>query len=188
MKIGRLRNVYGFWRSLSFVGNECKMRNTLMEYLQEEGLKCNLEDGIVIFKYGEYHFSTCFQLHDGFAECEINYLSKAEDYESLDVQNKMFIADKVNTEMVNHCKVLAFYDSLRIETSFYFSNECMMINLFSLHLEELIESLNLAMDIVCEKININKVSKKRRIGFTSELYKNDETEPERFRAVRRDSC
>ena len=58
MKTGRLRQMNGFWRSLSFIGNECKMRNALMEYLKEEGLKCQLEDGIVIFDYNESHYST----------------------------------------------------------------------------------------------------------------------------------
>lgn len=58
MRTGRLRKMNGFWKSLSFIGNECKMRNALMEYLQEEGFKCQLEDGIVIFDYNESHYST----------------------------------------------------------------------------------------------------------------------------------
>ena len=188
MKTGRLRQMNGFWRSLSFIGNECKMRNALMEYLKEEGLKCQLEDGIVIFDYNESHYSTHFQVHDGFAECEICYETSAEDYGALELSDKTFIADKTNTEVNNHCKVLAFDDSLRIETSFYFTNKRMMINLFSHHFDELNESLSVALDIACGKVDAHKANKSRCIGFVAEAKKRQEDEPQRVEALRRSWC
>lgn len=188
MKKGRLSKMNGFWRSLSFICNEGKMRSELMEYLQGEGLKCQLEDGIVIFDYNESHYSTHFQVHDGFAECEICYEMGAEEYGALELQDKTFIADKTNTEVNNHCKVLAFDDSLRIETSFYFTNKRMMINLFSQHFDELNESLNVAMDIACEKVDAHKANKSRCIGFLAETKKRQEVEPQSVQALRRSWC
>jgi len=188
MRTGRLRKMNGFWKSLSFIGNECKMRNALMEYLQEEGLKCQLEDGIVIFDYNESHYSTHFQVHDGFAECKICYETSAEDYEALELQDKTFIADKTNTDVENHCKVLAFNDSLRVETTFYFTNKQMMINLFSQHFDELNESLGVAMDIACEKVDTHKANKNRSIGFVAEAKKRQEVEPQRVQSLRRSWC
>lgn len=185
MRIGRLRKMNGFWRSLSFVGNECKMRSTLMEYLQEEGLKCQLEDGIVIFEFNECHFNALFNLHDGFAECVMYYQCGGEEYETLEMPDKTFISDKVNTETENHCTVLAFNDNLRIETSFYFSNKRMMLNLFSQHFEELTESIDMAIDIACEKAEAHKANKNRRIGFNAEPCSKQQSEPERIQAIKR---
>lgn len=185
MRIGRLRKMNGFWKSFSFVGNPCKMRNALMEYLQEESLKCQLEDGIVIFEFNECHFNTQFNLYNGFTECEIYYQCGGEDYEALEMQDKTFIADKVNTEMENHCTVLAFNDNLRVQTSFYFSNKQMMLNLFSQHFEELTESIDMVMDIACEKVEAHKAYKSRRIGFNAESCNKLQEEPERIQAIKR---
>lgn len=159
-----------------------------MDYLQEEGLKCQLEDGIVIFDYNESHYSTHFQVHNGFAECEICYETCAEDYEALELSDKTFIADKANTDVENHCKVLAFNNSLRIETSFYFTNKRMMINLFSQHFDELNESLSVAMEIGYEKVDAHKANKSRSIGFHADANKKQEVEPERVQALRRSWC
>ena len=188
MRIGRLRKMNGFWRGLSFIDNQCKMRTTLMEYLHEEGLKCQLEDGILIFEFNECNFHTQFTLHNGFAECEISYQCGGEDYEALEMQDKTFIADKVNTEMDNHCTVLAFNDNFRVNTSFYFSNKRMLLNLFSQHFEELTESIEMTMDIACDKVEAHKAYKSRRIGFNAEPCNKQQIESEKIQAIKRSQC
>ena len=45
MKIGNLRKTIGVWKSLFFMGNVCKMRQTLISYLLEEGVEAKVEDG-----------------------------------------------------------------------------------------------------------------------------------------------
>ncbi len=50
MKTGRLRKATSFWKSLFFMGNICKMRKSMMNYLTEEGLKCDLVDGDIVFE------------------------------------------------------------------------------------------------------------------------------------------
>ena len=156
-----------FWKSLFFVGNHCKMRKALMKYLQEEGLKCKLEDGIIIFEFNECNFIAEFNVHEGYVECEISYCCGDEDYEALDIKDKTFIADKVNTDKENHCIVLAYNDNLKLCTSFYFTNKHMMLDLFSSHFDELTDSLETVFEIVCEKIKYHKAHKNQRIGFNS---------------------
>ena len=51
MKSGRLRKVVSFWKSMFFMGNVYKMRKSLMEYLREEGLDCEVKDGEILIKY-----------------------------------------------------------------------------------------------------------------------------------------
>ena len=167
MRVGKLRKMTGFWKGLFFMGNQCKMRKALMKFLHEEGLKCKLEDGIVIFEFNECNFIAEFYIHDRYAECEISYCCGDDEYESLDIHDKTFVADKVNTDMENHCIVLAYNDNLKLRTSFYFTNKRMMLDLFSLHFEELTDSLKTVLEIVCEKIERQKAYKNRRIGFNA---------------------
>lgn len=168
MRIGRLRKVTDLGKSLFFKGNQFKMRKALMRFLHEEGLKCKLEDGVIIFQFNECNFIAEFYIHDGYAECEISYCCGDDEYESLDMQDKTFVADKVNIEMDNHCIVLAYNDELKLRTSFYFTNKRMMLDLFSQHFEELTGSLKTVLEIVCEKIERQKAYKNRRIGFNAE--------------------
>jgi len=178
MKTGRLRKATSFWKSLFFMGNVSKMRKCLMAYLTEEGLKCELVDGDVIFEFNDCHFSTSFVVNDDFSECLISYRCEDEDYEKLDMADKTFMADKVNTDMENHAIVYAFNDSIQVTTSFYFTSKDMMIDLFSKHFEELTESLNEAIDIVCSKMEEQKKVQSRRIGFNTESYKHEDAEPD----------
>ena len=168
MRIGKLRKMTGFWKSLFFMGNHCKMRQALINYLQEEGLKCKLKDGIVFFQFNESDFIAEFNVHKDYAECEITYCCGDDDYEALDIQDKTFIGDKVNTDKENHCVAIAYNDVLKLRTSFYFTNKRMMLDLFSSHFEELTDSIETAVDIVCEKIEHHKTYKNRRIGFNTE--------------------
>lgn len=185
MRVSRLRRMTGFWKSLSFIGNHCKMRNALMKFLHEEGLKCKLEDGIVIFEYNECNFIAEFNIQEDYAECEISYCSCADDYGALDIKDKTFIADKVNTDKENHCVVLAYNDKLKLRTSFYFTNKRMMLDLFSIHFEELTDSLESTFEIACDKIECQKAYKNRRIGFNVDSNDSSSRDIETVQALRR---
>ena len=176
MKTGKLRKVTGFWKSLFFMGNVCKIRKCLMGYLEEEGLKCEFVDGEIIFEYNDCHFTTSFVVNDGFSYCHISYRCDDDDYEKLNMADKAFVADKVNTDMGNQAIVYAFKDNIQVNTSFYFTSKNMMIDLFSKHFEELTENLNEAIHIVCSKVEEQKKVRCRRIGFNTEPYKHEEAE------------
>ena len=185
MRVGKLRKMTGFWKGLFFMGNQCKMRKALMKYLHEEGLKCKLEDGIVIFEFNECNFIAEFNIYEGYAECEMSYCCGDNDYEALDMQDKTFTADKVNTDKENHCIVLAYHDNLKLRTSFYFTNKRMMLDLFSLHFEELTDSLDTVLQIVCEKIERHKNHKNRRIGFNANSSNPPSNDTENMQALRK---
>lgn len=175
MKTGRLRKVTGFWKNLTFTGNMCRMRSALSEYLQEEGVKNYIEDGMVVFDFDGDHFCVMFCIDKGYPECEITYLMEDDDYKSLDIQDKTYIADKVNTDIENHCVVYAFNDNIRVSTSFYFTGKKMMLTLFSEHFQELTESVALALDIIRSKITNHNDRKGRRIGFNMDNQQSEET-------------
>lgn len=176
MKTGRLRKATSFWKSLFFMGNICKMRKSMMNYLTEEGLKCELVDGDIVFEFNDCHFCTSFILSNDYTECIISYRCEDDDYEKLDMNDKTFMADKVNTDMENHATVYAFNDSIQVTTSFYFTSENMMIDLFSKHFEELTANIDEAIDIVCAKMEEQKKVQNRRIGFNVDSYKEEEIE------------
>jgi len=178
MRTCRLGKATSFWKSLFFMGNVCKMRKCLKGYLEEEGLKCEIVDGDVKFEFNDCRFTTSFILNDGYSECLISYRCGNDDYEKLNIADKTFIADKVNTEMQNHAIIYAFNESIQVSTSFYFSSKRMMIDLFSKHFEELTESLNEAIDIVHSKMEEQKKVQSRRIGFCIESYEHEDAEPD----------
>ena len=156
-----------------------------MKYLHEEGLKCKLEDGIVIFEFNECNFIAEFTIHERYAECEISYCCGDDDYEALDMQDKTFIADKINTEKENHCVTVAYNDVLRLRTSFYFTNKRMMLDLFSQHFEELTDSIETAFDVAHEKIEHHKTHKNRKIGFNAEPKNPPSKETECVKSLKR---
>lgn len=166
MKIGKLRQVTGFWNNLTFTGNMCRMRSALSKYLSEEGLKSRIEDGLVLFEFDKNQFCVSFCMDKGYPECEISYEIEDEDYGSLSLQDKTYISDKVNTDMENHCIVYTYNDSIKVSTTFYFTGKKMMLKLFSKHFQEMTESLDLALDITNSIIKKHIDRKSRRIGFT----------------------
>ena len=176
MKTGKLRKVTSFWRKLFFMSNVCKMRKSLMEYLQEEGLKCELSDGEIAFEFNDCQFSASIDARQDYGECFIYYEYTDEDYEKLDMDDKTFVADKVKTDFENHATVLAFNDSITVYTSFYFTNENMMLNLFSNHFKEMTESVDKTTDIISSKVKIQKNRYSRKIGFN--INTCDLAEPE----------
>lgn len=178
MKIGKLRQVSGFLNNLTFTGNMCRMRSALTNYLSEEGLKSRIEDGLVLFEFDDNHFCASFCMDEGYPECEITYEVEDEEYESLSLQDKTYISDKVNTDMENHCIVYTFNDSIKVTTSFYFTGKKMMLKLFSKHFQEITESLDLTLHITKSKIKNHNERKSRKIGFTMDNYVQSEDNTE----------
>ena len=156
-----------------------------MKYLHEEGLKCKLEDGIVIFEFNECNFIAEFTIHERYAECEISYCCVDDEFEALDISDKTFIADKTNTFKENHCLAVAYNDVLKLRTSFYFTGKRMMLELFSRHFEELTDSIDTAVEIACEKIEHHKTHKNRKIGFNIGSNNSSPKEVESVQALRR---
>ena len=163
-----LSRVTGFWDSFSFVKNVKKMRKALVEYLTDEGIKCEIKDGCVICEYQGEIYTINFAAGEDYAECGIVYECEADEYVSLDITDKTFIADKVNTDLYNHATVYAYNDSFKIDSTFYFTSKNMWNELFIKHFNELNEAVAMAMDIICEKIaddDKDDTEKPRRIGF-----------------------
>jgi len=167
MRISSLHKGSGFWNHFTFMGNVCKMRTELSSYLNNEGVECKIEDGLCIFKYDDYNFVASIDLHKEYAECKIEFQCEDEDYEKLDIDEKTFIADKVNTDLENHCIALSFNDSVKSVTSFYFTSKSMMFELFSQHFKELTETTDLMLSLVKDKIDDFKENQGHRIGFYS---------------------
>ena len=150
----------------------------MMSYLQEEGLKCEVSGGDVIFEYKDCFFNVHINLNDGFGECSIVFECEDEEYEKLDQEKKAFMADKVNVDTDNHATIIAYQSSFEAKTSFYFTNKGMLLNLFSSHFEELTDSVCEAIDIVGTEIEEQKQSSGRRIGFNTETYQIKNQKPE----------
>ena len=178
MNIGTLRQANGFWNTLTFTGKMCRMRSALTNHLSEEGLKSRIEDGLVLFEFDDNHFCASFCMDEGYPECEITYEVEDEEYESLSLQDKTYISDKVNTDMENHCIVYTFNDSIKVTTSLYLNGKKMMLKLFSKHFQEITESLDLTLHITKSKIKNYNERKSRKIGFTMDNYVQSEDNTE----------
>lgn len=163
-----LNNVANFWSSLSFKGNINKMRKCLLSYLKNEGIKCEIKDGWIIFEFNDSIYEVIFLVGSKCAECVIAFEIYDEAYEKLEQNDKTFIADKVNTELENHAPVYAYNDSLKVRSAFYFTSKAIMLNLFIKHFEELNQSVELAIDIIKDKIesaSIEETKRPKQIGF-----------------------
>ncbi len=167
MSICKFNKVNGFWESMSFTQNPFKMRMALSDYLFKEGLKCSIEDGLCYIEYEEHQYKAIFSPHNNFAECLILLQIENDDYDSLDLSDKTYIADKVNVDLTNHCKVYAFNNGIKINTSFYFTNKKMMLDLFGEHFAEMTETIDLTTEIVNYSIVEHKENCGRKIGFTT---------------------
>ncbi len=174
MKTGRLRKLAGFWKECFFMGNVCKMRKALMRYLQEEGVKCELSDGEIAFDYSNGSFCASFGVVDGMGECCVVFQCEDEDYAKLDPKDKALMADRVNIGLYNHATVYAEEDVFTVKTSFYFTNRKRMINLFTLHFDELNQSVSCAVEELLRMIDENKKNQERRIGFHIGTHDDDD--------------
>lgn len=182
MRIGHLRKVTGFCKSLRFTGNVCKMRAALVKYLTEEGIACKIADGVVFFTFDEKTYTAEFRLDDDYPECEIYYEVEDEDYKNFELYDKTYVSAKVNGDMENHCIVYTFNDCMVVSTSYYFNSKQMMLDLFGKHFCDMTESLDLTLKIISKKKKRNE-HKERRIGFTIDHHKQPEQNSDNIQIV-----
>ena len=67
--------------------------------------------------------SPILSLDDEYPYCDIEFSTKDEDYQKLELSQKTLIADNVNTDEYRHSIVKGFNNSLSAETHFYFTNK-----------------------------------------------------------------
>ena len=118
-----------------------------------------------------------FDLEGEYPRCIISYQVANEDYQALQLSQKTFIADKVNTDEERLSTVRAFNDSIGIDTYFYFTNQRMLLILFYKHFTDLKTVVEATMEQAIEAIQ--EKESKRPIGFSVaqiEYSKNEETE------------
>lgn len=152
----------------SFVKNVSKLRKAAIDYFKSEGIKCEVKDGELLFKFNDSIYTLQLGTGDDYAECGIVYECDADEYAALDFEDKTFIADKVNTDLYNHATVYAYNDSIKIDSSFYFTSKKMWTGLFIKHFNELNEAVAMVMDIICDKIaydDKDDAGKTKQIGF-----------------------
>ncbi len=156
-----------------FTSNISKLRKAAMDYFASEGIACEIKDGELLIKFNDSIYTLQLGTGDDYAECAIIYECNAEEYASLDITDKTFIADKVNTDLFNHATVYAYNDSIKIDSTFYFTSKKMWVELFVKHFNELNESVRMAMDIISDMIaDAEEDEKPKRIGF---FMQEDET-------------
>lgn len=156
----------GFWGG--FTSNIGKLRKTAIDYFKSEGIKCEVKDGELLFWFKDNVYTLQLCEGDDYAECGIVYECNADEYAALSTEEKTFIADKVNTDLYNHATVYAYNDSIKIDSTFYFTSKKMWTELFIKHFNELNEAVAMAMDIICEKIaddDKDDAEKPKQIGF-----------------------
>ena len=150
----------------SFVKNVSKLRKVAMDYFASEGIACEIKDGELLFKFNESIYTLQLGTGDDYAECAIVYECNADEYLSLDPTDKAFVADKVNTDLFNHATVYAYTESFKIDSTFYFTSKKMWVELFIKHFNELNESVQLALDIICDMVtSADEAEKPKKIGF-----------------------
>ena len=151
-----------------FTRNISKLRKAAMDYFTSEGIACEIKDGELLFKFNDSIYTLQLGTGDDYAECGIVYECNADEYAALSTEEKTFIADKVNTDLYNHATVYAYNESIKIDSTFYFTSKKMWTELFIKHFNELNEAVAMAMDIICDKIaddDKDDAEKPRQIGF-----------------------
>ena len=155
-----------FFSGFSFVKNVSKLRKTAIDYFKSEGIKCEVKDGELLFWFKDNVYTLQLCEGDDYAECGIVYECNADEYAALSTEEKTFIADKVNTDLYNHATVYAYNDSIKIDSTFYFTSKKMWVELFIKHFNELNESVQLAFDIIGDMVtSADEAEKPKKIGF-----------------------
>lgn len=160
--------ITGFWNRFSFVGNVSKMRKALVEFLTDEGIKCEIKDGGVVCEYKDGIYTINFGTNGDYAECVIVYELGDDSYTALDLAEKTFIADKANISADNHAVVYAYNESIKVWSTFYFTSKSMMLELFVKHFDELNECLGVALEVANEIMQGDAEEgeeKPKQIGF-----------------------
>lgn len=111
-----IRKPVGFWKSLFFMNDVRKMRKAIIQYLQEEGIECHVEEGDLVFIYNDCSLTVEIEESDDsdYMELTILYTLDDEKYESLALSDKTLIAAQTNNETENHAVALAYNDNLEI--------------------------------------------------------------------------
>ena len=151
-----------------FTSNIGKLRKAAMDYFASEGIACEIKDGELLFKFNDSYYTLQLGTGGDYAECVIVYECNAEEYTSLDLADKTFVADKVNTDLYNHATVYAYGDSIKIDSTFYFTSKKMWVELFVKHFNELNESVRMVWEIICDKTTgkaEEEAEKPKKIGF-----------------------
>ena len=149
-----------------FTSNITKLRKVAMDYFASEGIACEIKDGELIFQFNDSFYTLQLAAGDDYAECAIVYECAADEYVSIELTDKTFIADKVNTDLYNHATVYAYGDSIKIDSTFYFTSKKMWTELFIKHFNELNESVQLAFDIIGDMVtSADEAEKPKKIGF-----------------------
>ena len=151
-----------------FTSNITKLRKTAIDYFKSEGIKCEVKDGELLFWFKDNVYTLQLCEGDDYAECGIVYECNADEYVFLELADKAFVADKVNIDLYNHATVYAYNDSIKIDSTFYFTSKEMWTELFIKHFNELNEAVAMAMDIICDKIaddDKDDAEKPKQIGF-----------------------
>lgn len=100
-----MRIVASVWKRITFKGNISKMRSSLVDYLTTEGVNSQISGDVLLLEYDNCHFMVDFNLDSNYLECTITYEIEDDDNEVLDITDKTFISDRVNTDMENHAIV-----------------------------------------------------------------------------------
>ena len=151
-----------------FTSNITKLRKVAMDYFASEGIACEIKDGELLFKFNDSVYTLQLCAGSDYAECAIVYECNAEEYASLDLTDKTFIADKANITADNHAVVYAYNESIKVCSTFYFTSKSMMLELFVKHFDELNECLGVALDVANEIMQGDAEEgeeKPKQIGF-----------------------
>lgn len=168
MRITKLRKTVGFFKSLFFVYNECKMRKALMTYLDSEGIKNEYSEGNLTIEYDDIKFSVCFGSQDDYAECEINALYQNDELTKLSKKDVLMIEEDVNADPDRYARMYINKDVMWVRSNFFFSNKAMMLNLFARHIDDISFLANDAMSQLNDKLQKPDEPPIRRIGFVME--------------------
>lgn len=182
-----LSKVTGFWESLSFVKNTKKMRKTLMDYLQGEGVKCEVKDGGVFFCYADKEYVLSFIVEENYTKCVICGDATNDGYESLPRLDRCIIADKANIHCGYTTKACVFDEHIEVSETFYFTSRRMMLQLFIKHFEQLENCLYAVEHLLCERVEKQKssVTPRRQIGF---IVPREESESELLKISAQNNC
>ncbi len=167
------------WKKLLFKNNIRKIRKTIMDYLKEEGIKAVMENGLMVVGLDECYYSIDFDLDGEYPKCEIVFKIKDEGYAALELSQKTFIADKINTDEERHSVVKAFSETIIVDTHFHFSSKSMLLSLFHDYFVDLKETVDETTGWLADAIKENQ-NQRRPIGFTvyaASNEKNSEARP-----------
>ena len=163
-----------FWDKLFFKRNIRKIRKALLNYLSEEGIEYQMVDGGIRMIWKESVYVIHFDMNYEYPLCEISYHVGDDDYQALEVPQKTFIADKVNTDKARLSTVKAFNDEICISTSFYFTSKKMLLVLFFNHFTDLRATVDATMEQAIDAIQ--EKENKRPIGFVANQMSQSEKE------------